>query len=69
MQEGGHRMEALRQMNHGDTPIPVLQQRNFHVPATERRPPPRPRIVEDDELLRRMRMKRFNRRFIPKAID
>jgi hypothetical protein len=36
-QEGGHRMEALRQMGHGDIPIPVLQQRNFHV-STE---PPR----------------------------
>tara|TARA_R100001443_G_scaffold32611_4_gene46697 strand:- start:1834 stop:2313 length:480 start_codon:yes stop_codon:yes gene_type:complete len=23
-QEGGHRMEALRQMGHGDTPIPVF---------------------------------------------
>lgn len=36
-QEGGHRMEALRQMGHANTPIPVLQQRNFHV-STE---PPR----------------------------
>jgi len=26
-QEGGHRMEALRQMGHGDTEVPVL---NFH---------------------------------------
>tara|TARA_R100000900_G_scaffold118785_2_gene93471 strand:- start:1933 stop:3240 length:1308 start_codon:yes stop_codon:yes gene_type:complete len=26
-QEGGHRMEALRQMGHGDTPVPVLQQK------------------------------------------
>tara|TARA_R100000458_G_C8250897_1_gene227865 strand:- start:599 stop:1141 length:543 start_codon:yes stop_codon:yes gene_type:complete len=26
-QEGGHRMEAIRQMGHGDTKIPVL---NFH---------------------------------------
>jgi hypothetical protein len=25
MQEGGHRMEALRQMGHGDTKIPVFQ--------------------------------------------
>ncbi len=39
-QEGGHRMEALRQMGHGDTPIPVLQQRNFHVSPEPRRPPP-----------------------------
>ena len=23
-QEGGHRMEALRQMGHGDTPVPVI---------------------------------------------
>ena len=24
-QEGGHRMEALRQMGHGDTPVPVFR--------------------------------------------
>ena len=62
MQEGGHRMEALRQMGHGDTPIPVLQQRNFHVPAMEPRPPPRT-IEEDNELSRKIRRMRAQQKF------
>jgi len=28
-QEGGHRMEALRQMGHADTPVPVFQHRRI----------------------------------------
>jgi len=57
MQEGGHRMEALRQMGHGDTPIPVLQQRNFHVEPQPPRPPP-PSAEEEAEQNRRLqRMK------------
>lgn len=35
-QEGGHRMEALRQMGYGDKKIPVLLQRNFHTKPAER---------------------------------
>ena len=62
MQEGGHRMEALRQMGHGDTPIPVLQQRNFHVSPEPPRPAPRT-VEEDDDLLRHMRRMRAQRRF------
>jgi len=59
-QEGGHRMEALRQMGHGDTPIPVLQQRNFHIPPESPRPPPRT-AEENEEFRRRMRKFRYNR--------
>ena len=41
-QEGGHRMEALRQMGYGERRIPVLQQRNFHIPPAEKRKTPSP---------------------------
>ena len=54
MQEGGHRMEALRQMGHGDTPIPVLQQRNFHVSPEPPRPP---RLTADDKQRYRSRFR------------
>jgi hypothetical protein len=53
IQEGGHRMEALRQMGHGDKPIPVLQQRHFHVEALPPRPPP-PSAEEEAERNRRL---------------
>tara|TARA_R110002020_G_scaffold26498_6_gene85823 strand:- start:4733 stop:5365 length:633 start_codon:yes stop_codon:yes gene_type:complete len=63
MQEGGHRMEALRQMGHGDTPIPVLQQRNFHVGIEPRRPPARTERDEElERLLSQIRRRRWRRR-------
>jgi hypothetical protein len=35
-------MEALRQMGYGERRIPVLQQRNFHIPPAEKRKTPSP---------------------------
>lgn len=67
-QEGGHRMETLRQMGHGDKPIPVLQQRNFHVGVAPMRDdsPPLSREEKDAQMRRfrymQTRLPKYRRR-------